>query len=75
MSSHPVYFDVINHKSSTIYPDLFIKLTYQVQYDWESGLEQPKSSIFGSILVTNIETNKCPPKMIYLSVLGAYWNE
>ena len=31
--------------------------------------------IFGSILATNIEKNKCPPKMIYLSALGAYWNE
>ena len=23
----------------------------------------------------NIETNKRPPEMIYLSPLGAYWNE
>ena len=30
---------------------------------------------FGSILATNSETIKRPPRMIYLNALGAYWNE
>ena len=49
--------------------------TSRVQYDWELTWNKSKSSIFGSILATDNETNKSPPKMIYLSVLGAYWNE
>ena len=46
ISDHPSYFEVINHKISTIYPKLFIKLTYQVQYDRELASKWPKSSIF-----------------------------
>ena len=32
-------------------------------------------SAFASILATNIETHQSLPKTIYLSALGAYWNE
>ena len=63
---------VINHLPT---PDLFINLKYQVQYDNLLAWKGPKSSIFGSILATNIEINKRSPKMIYLHALGSYWNE
>ena len=47
-----------------------MKLTYRVPYDLELASQWPKSSIFWSILATSIETNKCSPRMIYLSALG-----
>ena len=43
--------------------------------DWELICKWSKAYIFALILATNIETNKCPPEMAYLSPLGAYWNE
>ena len=69
--THPSYFEVINRQHL---PRSTLK-AYWVQYDWKFAWKWPKSYIFGSILVTNIGTNKRPPKMIYLSALGAYWNE
>ena len=41
----------------------------------EISLKPVKIIIFGSILATNSEAHTRPPKMIYLSALGAYWNE
>ena len=75
ISAHPAYFEVINHRRINHLPDLFIKFTYLIQYDWELAWNRPKLSIFVSIFATNSKTNKRPPKMIYLSALGAYWNE
>ena len=42
-------------------------------HEWDFSI--PQLPIFGSILVTNIGTNKRPPKKMYLSALDAYWNE
>ena len=39
------------------------------------SLKMAKIINFGVILATNIETNKCPSEMTYLSALGTYWNE
>ena len=35
ISAYPPYFEVINHRIINHLPDLFIKFTYLVQYDWE----------------------------------------
>ena len=73
--AHPSYFEVISHKIINHLPRSSHKACIRVQYDWELAWKWPKSSIFESILSTNIEINKRPPKMIYLSALGPYWNE
>ena len=71
-----LYFEVINHKIINHLPRSIIKFrcipssVYLV-----ISLKLAKSFSFGSILATNSEANKGPPKMIYLSTLGAYWNE
>ena len=55
---------------------MFIKFTNQVHYDWKSAWKRPKQSIFGSMLPTLKQMiAHRPPKMIYLSILGTYWNE
>ena len=58
-STHLSYFEVTKYHLSLLW----------LAWKW------PKSSIFGSIIATDIETNKHPPKTIYLSALGTYWNE
>ena len=70
VSAHTSYFEAINHKTINHLPrsDIFMKLS-ELAWKW------PKLYFLGLILAANIERNKCPPEMTYLSVLGAYWNE
>ena len=74
VSTHPSYVD-INHKIIKYLPRPIHK-AYILSSIWlKISLKWPISFIFGSILATNVETNKRSPKIIYLSTMGAYWNE
>ena len=46
----------------------------KVLSNWTNWLKS-KILISGTLLAANSETNKRPPKLIYLGVVGAYWNE
>ena len=54
---------------------MFIKLINQLQYDWKFSLKTVQMIYFWINSSNNIKTDKRPPKMIYLSAMGAYWNE
>ena len=75
LSTHPSYFEVINHKLINHLPR-FVHWAYIPTSIW-LGICMNMAQIihFWIKPSNNIETNKCPPKMIYLSALGAYWNE
>ena len=68
---HYVEANII-HKIINHLPDLFIKFTYWIQYDWELAWKWLKSSIFSRSLQQKIETNKHPPNEINLKALGTY---
>ena len=75
ISANPSYFEGINHKiinqlHRSIHEANILSSTWL-----EISLKMTKSYTFGLIFVSNIETNKCPPEMTYLSALGAFWNE
>ena len=61
LQSDPLFYSIW----SNYFYSVFMKLTFWVQYDRELVWKWPKSFIFGLILATNTETNKCPPKLIY----------
>ena len=75
ISARPSYFEATNHKITNHLPRPIHK-AYILSSIWLGiSLKMAKIIHFGLIFATNIETNKRPPKMIYLSTPGAYWNE
>ena len=74
-STHPSYFKVINHKMNNHLPRSFHKAYIPSSFWLGFSLKQVKIISVWSILATNSEINKRLPKTIYLSTLGASWNE
>lgn len=72
-STHPSYFEAI--KKSTIYGDIYIELTYQVQYDWVFEWNGQNDPFWVNSLQHILKQIRANPKRVYLSALGAYWNE
>ena len=71
LSAHVSYFEVINHKIIYHLPIPIHKAYIPSWILLGISLKPVKIIIFGSILVTNSETHKHPPGMIYLSALSA----